>query len=74
MMQEKTFTVPNISCGHCTRTVETELGELPGVKNVKADIDSKQVTVAWGDPATWEKIEATLVEINYPPSQLIQLN
>jgi copper chaperone len=72
-MSEKTFTIPNISCGHCVHTVETELKELPGVQSVQADADSKQVTVTWDAPATWEKIESTLVEINYPPEQRIQI-
>ncbi len=67
-MQTKTFTVPNISCGHCTHTVEMELSDLAGVKTVKAEQESKQVFVEWDDPATWDKIQTTLVEINYPPS------
>jgi copper chaperone len=66
-MESKTFTVPNISCGHCTHTVEMELGDLAGVQNVKADIQSKQVMVEWDQPATWQQIESLLVEINYPP-------
>jgi copper ion binding protein len=73
-MTNKTFTVPNISCGHCTHTIETEVGELAGVSSVKADQESKQVTVAWGNPATWDKIQAVLQEINYPPEGLIQLS
>jgi copper chaperone len=72
-MSEKTVTVPNISCGHCTHTIEMELGELPGVTSVKADKDTRNVIVSWEEPATWEKIEATLKEINYPPANLIQL-
>ena len=67
-MQSKTVTVPNISCGHCTHTVEMELKDIAGVNSVKADIDSKQVVVEWGDPATWTQIEAMMVEINYPPA------
>jgi copper chaperone CopZ len=67
-MQSKTFTVPNISCGHCTHTVEMEVSDLAGVKSVKAEQDSKQVVVEWGEPATWEQIEALLVEINYAPA------
>jgi len=67
-MQSKTVTVPNISCGHCTHTVEMELSDITGVNSVKADIDSKQVVVEWGDPATWTQIEAMMVEINYPPA------
>ena len=67
-MQSKTFTVPNISCGHCVHTVQMEVGDITGVKSVKAEQDSKQVVVEWGEPATWEQIEAVLVEINYAPA------
>ena len=73
-MTTKSFTVPNISCGHCTHTIEMEVGELAGVKSVKAEIDSRKVTVEWENPATWEQIEGLLQEINYPPENLIQLN
>ena len=72
-MHNKTFTVPNISCGHCTHTIEMEVGELPGVQKVKADQESRQVTVEWQDPATWDQINALLHEINYPPQELMQI-
>ena len=72
-MTTKTFTVPNISCGHCTHTIEMELSELDGVTQVKAVQESKQVTVEWQDPANWEQIQALLQEINYPPEGLIQI-
>ena len=67
-MSSKTFTVPNISCGHCTHTIEMEVGDLQGVQSVKADEGTKQVTVEWTDPASWEAINELLVEINYPPA------
>lgn len=67
-MESKTFTVPNISCGHCTHTIENELGELDGVQRVAAAEDTKQVTVEWNAPANWEQIKSLLVEINYPPA------
>ena len=51
-----------------------EVGELAGVTSVKAVQESKQVTVEWQDPATWEQINALLQEINYPPEGLIQIN
>ncbi|HET6445774.1 MAG TPA: heavy-metal-associated domain-containing protein [candidate division Zixibacteria bacterium] len=66
-MESKTVTVPNISCGHCTHTIEMELADLAGVQTVKADRESRQVKVEWDQPATWEKIESLMVEINYPP-------
>ncbi len=67
-MTTKTFTVPNISCDHCTHTVETELSDLAGVKSVAAEVESRQVTVVWEAPASWEKIQALLKEINYAPA------
>lgn len=68
-MQTKTFTVPNISCGHCVSAVEEEVSEITGVTSVKADEKTKVVTVNWDAPADWDKIKATLVEIEYPPAE-----
>lgn len=72
-MNEKTFTVPNISCGHCVHSIKMEVGEIEGVQRVEAEQDSKRVTVVWDEPASWEQIRDTLVEINYPPEGLIQI-
>ncbi len=68
-MHSKTVSVPNISCGHCVRTIQNEVSEIEGVQRVQADEQTRQVTVEWEAPATWEQIEAKLVEINYPPAQ-----
>lgn len=65
-METKTFQAPAIHCGHCTMTIERELGEMEGVKSVKAAHDTKAVTVSWEAPATWDKIKALLDEIGYP--------
>ena len=65
-MAKETFSIPNISCGHCTMTIQNELGELPGVSKVESSVEAKTVTVEWDDPASREKILATLKEINYP--------
>lgn len=73
-METKTFTVPNISCQHCTHTIKMEVGDIPGVETVAADMNSKQVTVTWHEPASWDAIRQTLVEINYPPEGLITIN
>ena len=72
-MTTVTYTVPAISCGHCTHTIETEVGELQGVQSVKAEIDTKKVQITFDTPATEEKIKALLVEINYPAEGLIAL-
>jgi copper chaperone len=67
-MTTEVYHVPGISCGHCTRTIERELQELAGVKNVKAEIDSKRVTVSYEAPANEHKITELLNEIGYPIS------
>jgi copper chaperone len=67
-VQSKTFEIPNISCGHCVMTIRNEVSELAGVSKVEADQNSRMVTVEWSDPATWDQINALLVEINYPPA------
>jgi copper chaperone len=61
-----TYSVPNISCHHCVHTITTELSELPGVKNVAADLSTKSVKVSYEPPATPQKIEELLAEIDYP--------
>ncbi len=67
-MANKTFKVPNISCGHCVMTIEREVGELAGVTSVKAEQATKMVTVNWNEPpASWEAIRSLLTEINYAP-------
>ncbi len=68
-MTSKTFTAPNISCGHCTRTIEMELGDLAGVRNAKAEVESRQVVVEWDAPASWDEIKDLLVEIGFPAAK-----
>ena len=65
-MESKTFSIPNISCGHCVMSIKNELIEIEGVSNVEGDPDSKKVTVEYDAPVTLEKIKSTLEEINYP--------
>ncbi len=65
-MTEVTLYVPNISCLHCVRTIQIEVGALAGVKSVEARVDTKEVRVAFDIPLTLEQIEATLADINYP--------
>lgn len=72
-MTTVTFTVPSISCGHCTHTIETELSDMKGVQSVKADIQSKKVVITFDTPADETKIKALLAEINYPVEDLISL-
>ncbi|MFN2251702.1 MAG: heavy-metal-associated domain-containing protein [Anaerolineae bacterium] len=67
-METVTFEVPNISCGHCVATIQRVVkDEVPGVAEVKGDVDTKRVTVEFGPPATIEAIVASMTEWDYPP-------
>lgn len=69
-MTSKTVKVPNISCGHCVMTIEREVAELAGVSSVKAEQDTRNVTVSWDPEATsWEQIAGLMKEINYAPAE-----
>jgi copper chaperone CopZ len=72
-MTTVTYTVPAIHCGHCTHTIEMEVGEMQGVQSVKADQASKKVEITFEAPASEEKIKALLAEIDYPVEGLISL-
>jgi copper chaperone CopZ len=65
-MSDVEYTVPSISCMHCTSTIERELMELEGVRQVSATLDGKLVRVTFEPPANAGLIESTLADINYP--------
>ena len=67
-MQTITYTIPNISCGHCIHTIETEVSEIAGVKSVEGDQNSKKVTIIFDNPANEIQIKELLKEIDYPPN------
>lgn len=67
-MEKQTFTIGNISCGHCVATIKSEIEELEGVAAVEGDPASKTITVQWQSPSTVSQIKGKLEEIGYPAS------
>ena len=65
-MAKETFSIPNISCGHCVMAIKNELSEMEGIQAVEGSPEDKTVDVEYDSPATTEKIKETLKEINYP--------
>lgn len=58
-----TFTVPDMTCGHCEKSVRSALGEALPDATVTIDLAGKRVIVA-GDA---EKAEAAIREAGYTP-------
>ncbi|MCC6957532.1 MAG: heavy-metal-associated domain-containing protein [Anaerolineales bacterium] len=65
-MTTVTYSIPNISCGHCVHTIQSELSGLAGVKSVVADAQTRKATITFEPPANEEKIKELLSSINYP--------
>jgi len=64
------YSVPNIHCGHCVHTIQTEVADLEGVQSVKADQEFQVVEITFDNPATEESIKSLLAEINYPVANM----
>jgi copper chaperone CopZ len=65
-MNTVTYSIPNISCGHCVHTIQSEVSELEGVVSVMADQNKRVATITFDAPATEERIKKLLAEIDYP--------
>jgi len=60
-----TFNVPDMTCGHCEKSVRSALGEaLPGAA-VTVDLDAKRVSVE-GDAA---RAEEAIRDAGYTPEK-----
>lgn len=66
MATKVTYSIPNINCGHCVHTIQSEVSELPGVKSVNADQTLRVATIEFEPPASEEKIKQLLKSIDYP--------
>ena len=65
-MSQVKYEIPNISCGHCVNSIQTEVSNLPGVSGVWADQETKSVEIEFEPPASEDSIQELLERINYP--------
>jgi copper chaperone len=65
-MIDKTFKVPDMSCGHCKAAVEGELNKLAGVERANADVEKGTVAVSYDEAAvTTEDLKGAIEEAGY---------
>jgi copper chaperone CopZ len=48
-MTTETLSVPDISCDHCRRTIETTLTRLPGVQAATVDVAARTVQITYDE-------------------------
>lgn len=66
-MTSKTYSVPDVSCGHCKATIEKALGNMAGIVSVEVDVEGKTVLVSFDEQQIDEgQITSTLAEEGYP--------
>ena len=63
-MNELTYRVPGMSCGHCEQAVSTELQTVDGVDSVDVDLERKLVTVR-GHDLDDQALRAAIDEAGY---------
>ena len=63
-MNEITYTVPEMSCGHCKAAVSAELQGVAGVESVAVDLETKLVVVR-GDRLDDQALRAAIDQAGY---------
>jgi copper chaperone CopZ len=59
-----TYTVPEMTCGHCKAVITREVSVVAGVHSVDVDLDTKLVTVT-GEHLDDEALRAAIAEAGY---------
>jgi copper chaperone CopZ len=65
-VQSLVLSVPDISCHHCVKAINSSLNALNGVENIQTDIETKTVRLRYHpNQVTIQQIEKTLDESGY---------
>ncbi len=64
-MTTATYQVRGMTCGHCVRSVSTEIGALPGVATVDVELSTGAVTVTSEEPLDPAAVAAAVDEAGY---------
>lgn len=65
-MQNVTLKVQGMSCGHCVKAVESSVGELKGIENVKVNLDQAEAIVSFDEAqVSLEDIKETIEDQGY---------
>jgi copper ion binding protein len=60
-----TYTVTGMTCGHCVQAVTDELGRLPGVREVRVELETGEVAVTSDGPLPVDEVRGAVDEAGY---------
>ena len=63
-IEQLTYFVPGVSCGHCSAAITAEVEKLAGVSSVDVDLEAKRVAVA-GAQLEDHAVRAAIDEAGY---------
>lgn len=64
MGEIREYDVPGVSCEHCRRAIQEEVGAVPGVASVDVDLDRRRVTVT-GSGLDDDALREAIAEAGY---------
>jgi copper ion binding protein len=65
MTVTQTYNVTGMTCGHCVQAVTEELSRLPGVRDVRVDLNTGAVTVESDGQVPLDEVRAAVDEAGY---------
>jgi copper chaperone CopZ len=65
MTVTETYHVTGMTCGHCVQAVSDELTRLPGVHDVRVDLNTGRVTVVSDGQVPLDEVRAAVDEAGY---------
>jgi copper chaperone len=65
-MQNQVIKISGMSCGHCVMAVEKSINALPGINDVRVELQKGQATVVYDETkVSLNAIEASIEEVGY---------
>ena len=66
-MEQRTYTVTGMTCGHCEMSVREEVGEVSGVQSVEVSHETGRLVVS-GEGLSDDAVKAAVEEAGYAVS------
>lgn len=69
-MNKVTFSIPDISCGHCTSSIEKGLLSLSGIHSIISSIEDKTTIIEFDDSVSISQLIEELDNIGFEAKEI----